>query len=162
EAAASELKGLGTLPPEDAERAGLVYLDLFQPEAAIPLFRQATRARQGPPTAALHLGFALLLAGHDPDAVPPRATAQHAQPGEPILSFYLGSALRQAGDPAHLADAEVYLRNAAESVPSDPVYQYELAVCRVQQRDRGGALAAMERASAVANGLPEVERDLGR
>lgn len=152
------LKGLPHLKPADAVRAGKVYLDLFQPEAAAALFQSAAASRLqrevGP-----YLGLALLLSGRYAEAVKP-LTAAAGDRSPAMAHYYLGCALRLTEDPARLRPAEAELRQASEGAPNEGLIQYELALARERLGDWDGARAALEQAVARAPELTEAHRDL--
>lgn len=156
--AAQILKNLPHLKPVDAARAGRVYLDLFQPEAAAALFQSAA-AGASQKAVGPYLGLALLLSGRYAQAVKPLTAA--AGEGAPAMAhYYLGCALRLTGDPARLRLAEAELRQASDAAPKEGLIHYELALARERLGDWDGARTALEQAASLSPELTEVHRDL--
>lgn len=150
------------LPSDLLLRAGQVYLDALHPREALPLFQRVAALQPGDPEARGHAGFALTLLGRYREAVPELQRAAASSPGVPAFHYYLGCALRLSGDLQRLPEAETHLARAAGLTPQDGLFQYELALARVQLRDWAGARAALGAAARLGADYPEIHRDLGR
>ncbi len=154
--------GLGALSGAEAIRAAQVLLDAFDPQGAVRLLRAQQAASTQDLDLRTTLGLALLLAGQYVESARMLEPAVGQAPDVPVLHYYLGSALRLSGAGDRLPDAETHLRRAAELVPSDALFQYELALARVQLRDLEGARGPLEQAAQLKPDLPEAQRDLSR
>jgi tetratricopeptide (TPR) repeat protein len=158
-AAVKILRGIGELDSAEALFAGQLLLDAREPLAAAERLKLVAH---GGGDARDYYGFALLLAGEYTQSAAVLLPAAHDRPQVATLHCYAGSALRLSGDGTRLPQSEVHLRQATELSPREAIFQYELALARVQLRDLKGARAAMEQAAAMAPDSPEIQRDLAR
>lgn len=155
------IQSIGNPSRDQALSSALLLIDARRPGLAVNVLRPFIQA--GVTGELLNsYGFALLQNGQYAEAVKVLRQAITESPEIPTLHYYAGSALRLAGRSADLPAAIAEMQQATDRVPTDALFQYELAQGWIRRGSWQEAQQALEQAANQGADFPEIQRDLSK